>query len=118
MKTIIFSRPMPFVRDIGNYEFGSSCSVIFVALQFILYTGVKNLNIVGCDVDGGYNAATVTKVGRAKGTKGVSDPERILRVWHEAKAWCDREYSDRRIHVVRPVGLKRIGWSEVRSTTF
>ena len=42
---------------------GGSCSTIFAAMQFILYTGVSHVHIVGCDVSArGYSAAAKNKV--------------------------------------------------------
>mmetsp|Transcript_34747 Transcript_34747/g.75973 ORF Transcript_34747/g.75973 Transcript_34747/m.75973 type:complete len:264 (+) Transcript_34747:144-935(+) len=38
-------RSQPFVKDVGNYEFGGSCSTVFMALQFILYTGANMLYV-------------------------------------------------------------------------
>ena len=39
----------PLVSDVGRYQFGSSRSSIFMALQLLLYTGVKRVYVVGCD---------------------------------------------------------------------
>jgi hypothetical protein len=39
----------PLVSDVGRYQFGSSRSSIFIALQLLLYTGVKSVYVVGCD---------------------------------------------------------------------
>ena len=54
----------PLVSDVGRYQFGSSRSSIFIALQLLLYTGVKKIYVVGCDSSlySGY----ATKSGGAK----------------------------------------------------
>ena len=60
----------PMVSDIGEYAFGGSCSTIFSAMQFVLYTGIEQLFIVGCDVSasgGGYSASAKKADGKGKG---------------------------------------------------
>ena len=47
---------LPLVDEVGHYTFGGSCSVAFSALQFILYTGVSKIRLVGCDVTEGVHA--------------------------------------------------------------
>ncbi|KAK3232706.1 hypothetical protein CYMTET_56947 [Cymbomonas tetramitiformis] len=103
-------QPFPLVADVGRYPFGGSCSVIFSALQFALYTGIHNLFIVGCDTsENGY-----TKSGNLEHkNRNLSGVGKILKMWKEAVAWMKKAYPHVNIHVVNALGLKGLGLKEV-----
>ena len=100
---------LPLVKDVGNFVFGGSCSTSFAALQFILYTGVKKLYLIGCDILGGYgHSATKKSVLRA-------DQGKQRKMWRESFFWTSTEYPCVEIIAVRPKGLRNVGFFELFS---
>ena len=99
--------PHPLVRDVGNFNFGGSCSTIFSALQFILYTGIDQLFVVGCDVGGGGYSASAKKSDVAD-TKKPANTDYILDNWKMARHFINAHYPCVRVTVVRPMGLKAV----------
>ena len=93
------SQLVPLVADIGRYTFGGSCSVAMSALQFILYTGVNHLKLVGCDVHSGYAWGP---------NRDPSSNEKLLSMWKLVPDFVARYYPDVLVEVIRPVGLKDI----------
>ena len=92
---------LPLVDDIGHYTLGGSCSVAFSALQFILYTGIRKLRLVGCDVTEGAHAGEDTvAVGKIH--------DRLMDAWKLVPGFVRRYYPLVSIEVVRPVGLAGI----------
>jgi len=84
---------LPLVKDIGSYNFGGSCSSIFAALQFILYTGVKQLFVVGCEE--------------------INNKDQ-LNMWREAMYWTREEYPCAKIAIIKPSkALKGKGFFEI-----
>mmetsp|Transcript_66407 Transcript_66407/g.210195 ORF Transcript_66407/g.210195 Transcript_66407/m.210195 type:complete len:358 (-) Transcript_66407:226-1299(-) len=118
----------PFVRDVGNRLFGSSTSTVFMALQFILYTGVNEVVLVGCDAGmmAGHRsphsslkmgALTDQRILRRQHRKyGVRN--RLLVAWNAAKAFVDANYPCTNVTVINPVGLKGLGWNEYHTENF
>lgn len=102
--------PLPLVKDVGHYVFGSSRSSIFLALQFALYTGVTRLFVVGCDAEAtGYSR----RYGSVPGTK-PSEVTKIKAAWGEAQMWVARNYPDVEVVLVNPVGLRNMrGWKKM-----
>ena len=97
---------LPLVKDVGNFVFGGSCSTSFAALQFILYTGVTKLYLIGCDILGGYGeSATKKSVLRA-------DQGKQRKMWREFYFWTSTEYPCVEIIAVRPKGLRNVGFFE------
>ena len=102
---------VPLVADVGNYAFGGSCSTAFSALQFALYTGVEDLFLVGCDVHGGYSASAA-----AADVSAAKVPEHGRRIrdgWVRARDFVARHYPCVSVTVVRPVGLRGVGFGEL-----
>ena len=93
---------LPLVDDVGHYTFGGSCSVAFSALQFILYTGVSKIRLVGCDVTEGVHAGVGGGVEKSH--------DRLLNAWKLVPDFVSRYYPRVSIEVVRPVGLKDVGF--------
>lgn len=81
-------------KDITK-DMGAGVSIIFEALQFILYTGISELYIIGCDcqID--------------KETYNVSNDilKMLLRMWDKAKVFIENEY-DIPVKVINQKGLK------------
>ena len=86
---------LPGEKDVGNRLFGLPVSTIFTALQFILYTGVTQIYIVGCDLsDDNY------KIG-ARIRHAFLD-----QTWVRVKSWIQKAYPTVRIGSINPQGLK------------
>jgi hypothetical protein len=99
----------PMVRDVGDYNFGGSCSTIFSAMQFVLYTGIQELYVVGCDVSagsGGYSASA--KKSNVAAGKKPANLGRMLHNWKMARHFLATHYPCVKVTVVRPVGLKQV----------
>ena len=108
--------PQPLVKDVGNFEFGGAASTTFYALQFILYTGVQHVFLVGQDMGGGYYREEGDGVGPLvhRGTIRTSkEMKNQLRMWNVAANFMKIEYPDVRLTVVNPRGLKGFGFDEV-----
>ena len=101
---------IPLVKDVGTFMFGGSCSVAMSALQFILYTGVTNIQLVGCDVTTGIYAWDKVVGGQE------SVNTQLLRMWQTVPSFLARYYPDVRVEVIPPVGLKDLNFN-VSSTT-
>lgn len=92
---------LPLVYDIGNYVFGGSCTVALSALQFILYTQVSKVRLVGCDVTDGYAYDNESSV-----TMHTTIAIRQQKSWERAATFLKHYYPSTEIEVVRPVGLR------------
>lgn len=93
------SQLVPLVSNVGEYAFGGSCSVTMSALQFILYTGISNLQLVGCDVSSDYAWGQ---------ERDSSSNEQLRAMWNLVPEFLIRHYPSVRVKVIRPVGLKDI----------
>jgi len=100
-------------KNIGEYKFGGCCSTIFLPFQFLLYSGIKTLYIVGCDAEkNGY-----TKSHKAlRNQKNRGSYSSILRMWKFSYQWASANYPDVKITVLNPRGLRDLGWEERKST--
>jgi len=97
-------------KHIGNYAFGGCCSTVFLPLQFILYTGVRNLYIIGCDAEkNGYTRAHK----RMQKKKNAGSYSAIRRMWKFSHGWITANYPEVQVKVLNPQGLSGIGWMEV-----
>jgi hypothetical protein len=92
-----------FNKDI-SVDIGSNVSVGHDMLQFILYTGVSKLYIVGCDCSvSGFDPGDDKK--KWLGDISMRKADQLLECWKVAKKWADKEYPDVEIKVVNPVRL-------------
>ena len=95
----------PLVSDVGHYQMGSSRSSIFMALQLLLYTGVKKVYVVGCDSSllSGY----AKKSGGAKfpGREKPTEVRKIKEAWAEAVKQVPILFPGVELILVNPVGL-------------
>lgn len=64
-------------------------SIVFPAIQMILYMGITEIYLVGCDIVG-------------------HDENHLLNWWNEFKIWKEKEYKSIKIFVINPVGLKNM----------
>ena len=91
-----------FCKDIGaeNALPATAGSVAFPALQFLLYTGVTTIYLVGCDV---------TVSDRAGDTIGSNTNnyarQGFLKRWRQFAQWVAQAYPHVRIINVNPIGL-------------
>ena len=79
-----------FTNNISEYKILGH-SIIFPAMQFLLYTGVKKIYVVGCDIVGFYDSG---------------NENHLKEWWDKFKAWVTEAYPKIEIVVVNPVGLK------------
>jgi|TARA_R110000787_G_scaffold127453_1_gene238889 hypothetical protein len=84
--------------SIGRLKAVSSIS--FEVLQFILYTGVKKIYLVGHDCD--YSEGTFAKIMIGKSQRA---DHYILRYWKVVKRWLDEHHPDVEIYTINPVAL-------------
>jgi len=86
---------IPGEKDVGNRLFGLPVSTIFTALQFILYTGVTTIYIVGCDLTND-NYVIGDKIKHAF----------LDETWKKVKDWVKRSYPKVSMRSINPRGLK------------
>jgi len=87
-----------FATDVSKYRmFGQT--IIFPALQLILYTGINTLYLVGVDC-----GVTLAKYGEPTGN------QQFVIWWKQVKKWManSEEYRDVKVISVNPVGLKGV----------
>lgn len=77
-----------FTDNISDYKMLGH-SIVFPALQFLLYTGVKKISIVGCDISG-----------------FQSDEQQLFEWWNKFREWVKIAYPNVEIVCVNPIGLK------------
>lgn len=88
-----------FNEDLGEGHLTSVASITFEVLQFILYTGVKNIFLVGHDCEysqGDYNKSTIGKK--------LNAGHWISRYWKIVAAWIEKKKPDVKIFWVNPKG--------------
>ena len=78
-----------FTNDIANFKMLGH-SIVFPALQFLLYTGVKKIYLVGSDISGFYDK---------------KNEEHLLEWWTKFKVWVEDVYPNVEIVCVNPIGL-------------
>jgi hypothetical protein len=92
--------PYRFTRDIATSPFGDAFSVVFPAMQFILWTNPKKIYLVGCDC-----AGTNYFCGNEQTVMALDN---LSNGWQEMKKFVNRHYPDTEIISVNPIGLKGI----------
>jgi len=88
-----------FSADLANNPPAAAGSVAFPALQFLLWTGVKRIYIVGADITDG------RRIGEAKATQNYVKQNHLQR-WQEFEKWVAVAYPDVEFIPLNPVGLK------------
>jgi len=99
-----------FQRDVGHHPFGQrgSGTHVHVVAQFLLYTGVRSLTLVGCDAsNNGYSRKIHFK------KKGRQRFKNMYPQWERFKLFMESCYPEVNVSVINPVGLKGIGWKEI-----
>lgn len=84
-----------FKRNLDSEAVGAGRTVIMSAIQFLIYTGIRKIYLVGIDCSG--NRVNEAVGGNYKGT---------LLGWDKMKAWIST-LSDIEIVSINPVGLKK-----------
>jgi hypothetical protein len=85
-----------FTNDVSKYAtFGKS--IVFPALQIMLYMGINKIYIVGCD--GGYTDNNLSKV--------HSGDKRLLECWQKFIQFKKKYYPSVKIISVNPVSLEK-----------
>ena len=88
-----------FAYDLVSQPLGDFKSIVFAAMQFILWTRPKNVYIVGCDCTSGGGYFNNRKA------KNFLDKS-VAATWKKLKEFADLYYPETIIHSVNPVGLK------------
>ena len=92
------TRKSGFTFDISCQPFGDSYSVVFPAMQFILWTNPKRIYLVGCDCNTKGNLDCLEK--------NFLEVGAVLSGWKRMKKFAEIYYPDTRIISVNPVGLR------------
>ncbi len=88
-----------FSYDIESLPLICHGSVVFPAMQFLLYTNPRRIYLVGCDCsNNGYFSGG--------GTNSALDPTWMKIHWEKLKKFADTYYPETEIISVNPVGLK------------
>ena len=90
-----------FVHDISTQPLGCFGSIVFPALQFILWTYPKRIYLVGCD-------CTTDGYAYDKNDKNILAPLRVIATYKKFKEFARKYYPDVEIISINPVGLKGI----------
>lgn len=95
-----------FAYDIASQPLGDGRSIVFSAMQFILWTHPKKIYLVGCDCSlGGYfNNEKLSE----KEKQNYLNTVEIIENWKKLKFFANRYYPDTEIISINPVGLKGI----------
>jgi hypothetical protein len=86
-----------FYKDIVK-GMGVYASISMEALQFILYTGISKLYLIGHDCN--YSNGSF----HSEECKG-QDSKQMINVWKKAKSFMDKEYPEVQVRIVNPVSL-------------
>ena len=95
-----------FAYDIASQPLGDGRSIVFSAMQFILWTHPKRIYLVGCDCSlGGYfNNEKLNE----KEKQNYLNTVEIIENWKKLKFFANRYYPDTEIISINPVGLKGV----------
>lgn len=96
-----------FTKDLETQPLGNFGSIVFPAMQFVLYTQPKKIYIVGCDSapTGHFSGEELESNKRALNDNTYS---KLIKQWKEFKEFSDFHYPDIEIISINPVGLKGI----------
>lgn len=100
--------PSTYQKDIGKYYVGDyGMSIVFVLMQFALYSGCKNIYIAGCDITNIKNKnINDSYFIDHPNVKNYSDHPNLLLKWSKMKNFISKYYSDVNIYTINPLGLK------------
>ena len=90
--------PADFSADLANKLPAAAGSIAFPALQFLLWTGVKKIYIVGADIKDS------RRIGEVKAMQDYVAQNHLGR-WREFEEWVGEAYPDVEIVPLNPVGL-------------
>lgn len=90
--------PLHFPYDIAHEPLGCGGSVVFAAMQFVLWTNPKRIYLVGCDCSHGY----------FNGKDQNHSLTYVVNGWLELKKFIQIYYPKTEIISVNPVGLKGV----------
>ncbi len=85
-----------FTYDISTSYLGDFCSVVFSAIQFVLWTNPKRIYLVGCDCS----------TSHFDKTKTIWDLQFLVSTWQKLKEFAALYYPETEIISINPVGLK------------
>ena len=84
-----------FTKDFSQEYVGDYRGTVFSALQFAIYTGSKDIYLVGCDCSTGHFYS------QKKDKLNYQ-----VKIWKKIKKILSRKYPDVRVYSVNPVNLK------------
>lgn len=111
LQTFEISKNILFERDI-SHNYLVNRSITFPALQFILYTGVTRIYLVGHDCSN-YLSYIDTR-SRARG-KVVTFHDKMIEMWTWAKEWMAKDYPKVEVISINPVHLRKLFPHEYQS---
>lgn len=87
-----------FTYDISSLPFADSYSVVFPAMQFLLWTNPKRIYLVGCDcsTSGYFNSSS----------DNILLTDEVIKGWGKMKDFAKIYYPNTEIISINPVGLK------------
>lgn len=86
-----------FQKNIDKHWLGDAGgSTIFMCLQFALFCGFQEINVVGCDILGSKHFIP----------KPIKNLQYLLNSWKKFQKFLQIEYPNVRINIINPVGLK------------
>lgn len=88
-----------FQNDISENNLIAVATISFEALQFILYTGIKNIYLVGHDCDYSYGTF------RTKMIDNYDEEYHILSYWNHVNNWLKENMPEVKIYSINPVAL-------------
>ena len=91
--------PADFSADLATKPPAAAGSVAFPAMQFLLWTGVKRIYVVGADIVDG------RRIGEKKPSQDYVR-QNFLGRWQEFERWVGVAYPSVEIIPLNPVGLK------------
>lgn len=98
-------KPYQFTYDISTQMLGDFNSVVFLAMQFILWTNPDIVYLIGCDCSSGYY----------DNSKSVSSMSYLKSNWIKLKQFQETYYPDIKIVSINPVGLRGIFYDEYQN---
>lgn len=107
---VVNNRPSSYYcKDLSDSTSGACIdTVAFAAIQILLYMGFKKIILVGFDCGGDHSYKKYKKYKEDVCNWGKNINKDLIDYWINFKNWLSREYKDREIKIVNPIGLKNI----------